>query len=75
MYQGSRQTRHTKQIVYKNFQFLWIWTHIYLAQKEGISKHFGKEENYAIGLDSCYWFNLEHETEHDIDIAYGVCMH
>ena len=48
--------------------------HIYL-QKEGISKHSGKQENYAIGLDRCYWFNLEHGTEHDIDIAYGVCMH
>ena len=33
------------------------------------------QENYVIGSDSCYWFNLEHPTEHDIDIAYGVCMH
>ena len=50
-----------------------LWTHIYL-QKEGISKHSGKQENYAIGLDRCYWLNLEHGTEHDID-TYGVCMH
>ena len=55
--------------------------HIYL-QKEGISvsiyvhfKHSGKQENYAIGLESCYSFNLEYGTEHDIDSAYGVCIH
>ena len=45
-----------------------------ILQKEGISKHSGKQENFAIGLDSCYLFNLEHGTEHEIDRAYGVCM-
>ena len=50
------------------------YEHIIL-QKEGISKHSGKQENFAIGLDSCYLFNLEHGTEHEIDRAYGVCMH
>ena len=33
------------------------------------------KENYAVGLNSCYLFNVEHGTEHDIDSAYGVCMH
>ena len=46
-----------------------------ILQKEGISKHSGKQEKFAIGLDSCYLFNLEHETEHEIDRAYEVCMH
>ena len=34
------------------------------------------------GRKLCNWFGqlllvwtIEHETEHDIDIAYGVCMH
>ena len=53
--------------------FYW-YEHIIL-RKEGISKHSGKQENFAIGLDSCYLFNLEHGTEHEIDRAYGVCMH
>ena len=44
-------------------------------RKEGISKHSGKQENFAIGWDSCYLFNLEHRTEHEIDRTYGVCMH
>ena len=46
-----------------------------ILRKEGISKHSGKQENFAVGLDSCYLFNLEHRTEHEIDRAYGVCMH
>ena len=46
-----------------------------ILQKGGISKHSGKQENFTIGLDSSYLFNLEHETEHEIDWAYGVCMH
>ena len=50
------------------------YEHIIL-RKEGISKHSGKQENFAIGLDSCYLFNLEHGTEHGIVRAYGVCMH
>ena len=35
--------------------------------KEGISKQSGKQENYVIGLDSCYMFDLEHGTQQDID--------
>ena len=50
------------------------YEHIILP-KEGILKHSGKQENFANGLDSCYLFNLEHGTEHEIDRAYGVCMH
>ena len=50
------------------------YEHIIL-RKEGISKHSGKQENFANDLDSCYLFNLEHETEHEIDRAYEVCMH
>ena len=34
-----------------------------------------RKENYTIGLSSCYLLNFEHGTEHDIDSAYGVCMH
>ena len=45
-----------------------IGTCIYL-QKKGISKHFGKQEKYPTGLNSCYLFNLEHGTEHAIDNA------
>ena len=33
------------------------------------------KENYAVGLNSCYLFNVEHGTEHDIDSAYEVYMH
>ena len=43
--------------------------------KKGISKHSGKQENFVIGSDSCYLFNIEHRTEHEIDRTYGVCMH
>ena len=49
------------------------YEHIILC-KEGISKHSGKQETFANGLDSCYLFNLEHGTEQDIDRAYGVCI-
>ena len=47
------------------------YEHVYSYR---ISKKFGKQEKYVTGLNSCYLFNLEHETEHDIDIT-GVCMH
>ena len=50
------------------------YEHIIL-RKEGNFKTFWKQENFANGLDSCYLFNLEHGTEHEIDRAYGVCMH
>ena len=33
------------------------------------------KENYAVGLENCYLFNLEHGTKHDIDSAYGIRMH
>ena len=29
----------------------------------------------TISLIGCYLLNFEHGTEHDIDSAYGVCMH
>ena len=41
-----------------------------ILRKEGISKHSGKQENFANGLDSYYLFNLEHEAEHEIDRAF-----
>ena len=46
-----------------------------ILRKEGISKHSEKQENFVIGLDNCYLFNLEHGTEHEIARTYGVCMH
>ena len=49
------------------------WTHIYLTEGRNF-KTFWKQ-NYVTGLNSCYLFNVEHGTEHDIDSAYGVCMH
>ena len=56
--------------------YLWFYRYEHIIlQKEGISKHSGKQENFAIGLDSCYLFNLEHGAEHEIDSAYGICMH
>ena len=56
-------------------EFPIAWTHIYI-QKEGISKHFGKVWTVVtFGLNSGYLLNFEHGTEHDIDSAYGVCMH
>ena len=54
---------------------LMIFIDMNYIQTEGISKYSGKQENYAIGLNCCYLFNLEHETEHDIDGANGFCMH
>ena len=45
-----------------------------ILRKEGISKHSGKQENFTNGLDSCYMFNFELGTDHEIDRAYGVCM-
>ena len=33
------------------------------------------KENCTIGLNSCYLLNFENGTEHDIDSAYGVCVH
>ena len=88
MYQKFQQTRHTKKNCLQEFPILlalnyytfmctcdfYRYEHIIL-RKEGISKHSGNQENFAIGLDSCYLFNLEHRTEHEIDRAYGVCMH
>ena len=47
-------------------------THIHTERRN--FKTF-REENYTIGLNSCYLLNFEHGTEHDIDSAYGVCMH
>ena len=47
---------------------------IYILKERKNFKTFWKE-NYAIDLDSCYLFNVEHEIEHDIDSALGVCMH
>ena len=41
-----------------------------ILHKEGISKYSWIQETFENGLDSCYLFNLEHETEHDINIAY-----
>ena len=52
------------------------YEHVILRKrKEGISKHSGKQENFANSLDRCYLFNLEHGTEHEIDRACGVCLH
>ena len=53
-------------------KFLLISTHILTERRD--FKTFWKE-NYAIDLDSCYLFNVEHGTGHDVDRAYGVCMH
>ena len=55
---------------------LMISEHVYtywLTEKKNF-KTFWKE-NYTIDLVSCYLFNVEHGTEHDIDSACGVCMH
>ena len=38
----------------------------YIRTERRNFKTFWKE-NYAIGLDNCYFFNVEHGTEHDID--------
>ena len=46
----------------------------YILTERRYFKTFWKK-NYAIGLNSCYLINVEHGTEHDIDSAYGVCMH
>ena len=53
---------------------IFIDMNTYILTERRNFKTFWKE-NYAVGLDSCYVFNLEHRTEHDIDSAYGVCMH
>ena len=40
------------------------------------NKNYGSYENYALG--SCYLFTkkcVEHGIEHDIERAYGVCIH
>ena len=46
----------------------------YILKERRNFKTFWKE-NYVIGLDSFYLFNLEHRTERDFDGAYRVCMH
>ena len=76
-----------KKIVYKNFQLFqpfiiipssvlvtFVDMNMYILTERGNFKTFWKAKNYAIGLDSCYLFNLKHGTEHDIVNAYGVCM-
>ena len=46
------------------------------SQKEGISKHCGKKIMSLLRtIVACLLKNVEHGTEHDIDSAYGVCMH
>ena len=54
---------------------IFVDMNMYILTQRRNFKNSGKQENYAIGLYSCYLFNLEHETEHDIVSAYGVCMH
>ena len=46
----------------------------YILTERRNFKTFWKE-NYAIGLNSCYLFNVEHGTEHDIDSAYRAILH
>ena len=71
VYQESQQTRYTKNclqefpilLALNYYTFMctcdfYRYEHIIL-RKEGISKHSGKQENFANGLDSCYLFNLE----------------
>ena len=48
------------------------YEHIYTYRKKEFQNIL---ESKKIGLDSCSLFNLKHGTEHDIDIAYRVCMH
>ena len=61
------------------FPSLWWGTHV---SKVSANKVYRKncllefwKENNVIGLNSCYLFNVEHGTEHDIDIAYGAILH
>ena len=49
------------------------YEHYILTERRNF-KTFWKE-NLAISLDSCYLFNVENGTEHDVDSAYGVCIH
>ena len=49
-------------------------TYMYILTERRNFKTFQKE-NYAIGLESCYLFNLEYGTEQDINSTYAVCMH
>ena len=81
MHQESQQKTHTKKffarILALNYLlpscvlaiFVDMNTYMYVLTERRNSKTFWKE-NYAIGLDSCYFFNLEHGTEHDIDSTY-----
>ena len=49
------------------------YEHYILTERRNF-KTFWKE-NWEISLDSCYLFNVENGTEHDVDSAYGVCIH
>ena len=33
------------------------------------------KENYAMTLDSCYLFNVEHGIEYDVDSTYGIYLY
>ena len=47
----------------------------YILTERRNFKTFWKE-NYTVGLNSGYLFNVEHGTaEHDIYSTYGVCMY
>ena len=87
----SQQIKHTKKCVPKfpilsaikaiNYYlhvYLWvleIWTVIYL-HKEWISKHSGKKIMQLVWIFvACLLKTVEHRIEHDIDSAYGVCIH
>ena len=48
---------------------------MYILTERRDFKTFWKGRKLCNWSDSCYLFNLEHGTEHDIDFAYGVCMH
>ena len=82
MYQESQQGRHTKNclqefpiiLALNYYNFMCTCDFFRFFQKE-FQKNSRKQENYAIGLDGCYLFNLQHETEHDIVSAYGVCLY
>ena len=68
-------TRHTK-VCTPEFLGAFINTSTYTLTEGRAFKTLLKE-HYAIVLDSCYTFtkNYEHGNEHDVDRAYGVCIH
>ena len=86
MYEVSQHTRHTKKIMYQNFQFFlplkkitfkctcdfFRYRHVYTYRRKEFQNILERKLRNCFGhLLLIYYKNVEDGFEHDIDSAYG----